>query len=182
MSDIYPASMQTEYVSERLSLRKLSVNDAEFIFDLVNQPSWLKYIGDRNVHSIEDAVGYIEKGPMTMYQQYGFGLFLVQLRENEMPIGLCGILKRDTLEHPDIGFAFLPSIWGKGYAFEAAHATLQYAKEVHQFEQVLAITTQDNMSSIKLLNKLGMQFERLIQLSPEDEILNLFSIHLEQLI
>ncbi|HYV97053.1 MAG TPA: GNAT family N-acetyltransferase [Gemmatimonadaceae bacterium] len=146
--------------TERLTLRELEPADAPFIFTLVNQPSWLEYIGDRHVHSLDDARAYIASGPAASYAKNGFGLWLVSLRDGDVPAGMCGLLRRDTLEHPDIGFAFLPEFWSQGYAAEAAQGTLRYARDTLGLGPILAITSLHNDRSIRLLAKLGFRFDR----------------------
>jgi RimJ/RimL family protein N-acetyltransferase/protein tyrosine phosphatase (PTP) superfamily phosphohydrolase (DUF442 family) len=158
----------------RLRLRHLVADDAPFILRLVNEPSWLQYIGDRGVRNLDDARRYIEQGPRQMYAQHGFGLFLVERRDDGLPVGMCGLLRRDTLPDVDIGFALLPEHWKRGYAHEAAAATLRYAREVHGLERVVAITKPDNVASGRLLEKLGMKYERLIRLPGSDEDVRLF--------
>jgi len=153
--------------TERLFLRGLTVGDAEFILTLLNEPSFLRYIGDKKVRTTTDAVQYILNGPAASYERHGFGLLLVELKHARTPIGICGLLKRDELPDPDIGFAFLPDFWNKGYAFEAAAAVMKDARERLKLERILAITNQDNETSIKLLQKLGLQFERLIKMSTD---------------
>jgi len=160
--------------TERLTLRKLSVEDAPFILRLVNEPSFLQFIGDKGVRNLEDARQYILNGPVASYAQNGFGLFLVQLKANQAPLGMCGLLKRETLEDVDIGFAFLPEFWNKGYAFEAAAGVLSYAKDVLKLPRIVAITNKDNDASGKLLEKLGFHFDRLIKLSDDKAELKLF--------
>ena len=112
--------------TERLALRRLTLDDAEFIFRLVNEPSWLRFIGDKNVRNLDDARNYLRTGPLDMYERFGFGMFLVERKHDGVAVGACGLLKRDTLPDPDIGYAFLPEYWGKGYALEAASAVLEY--------------------------------------------------------
>jgi len=160
--------------TERLTLRKLSVEDAPFILRLVNEPSFLQFIGDKGVRNLEDARQYILNGPVASYAQNGFGLFLVQLKTNQAPLGMCGLLKRETLEDVDIGFAFLPEFWDQGYAFEAAAGVLSYAKDVLKLPRIVAITNKDNDASGKLLEKLGFHFNRLIKLSDDKAELKLF--------
>jgi RimJ/RimL family protein N-acetyltransferase len=160
--------------TERLILRRLSADDAEFIVELLNQPSFLRYIGDKEVRNNPDAIRYIQNGPVASYERFGFGLYLVQLRETDTPIGICGLLKRDSLPDPDIGFAFLPNYWAQGYAFESTSAVLTYAREVLRLERILAITSPDNDPSIKLLEKLGLKFESFIKLSPDESEVRLF--------
>jgi RimJ/RimL family protein N-acetyltransferase len=162
--------------TDRLILRRLSVEDAAFILQLVNEPSWLRFIGDRGVRTLEDARSYILKGPVEMYRRFGFGLYLTALKGDGVPIGLCGLIKRDSLKDVDIGFAFLPSFWGKGYAHEAAAAVLAYGKSTLGLRRIVAITSQDNHSSIKLLEKLGLRFEQLVRLTDGEPELKLFAL------
>ena len=157
--------------TERLSLRKLTVDDAEFILALLNEPSFLRYIGDKKVRNLEDARQYILNGPVASYERHGFGLNCVELRESHTPIGMCGLLKREELPDPDIGFALLPDFWNKGFAFEAAEAVL---KDARNLPRILAITSLDNEASINLLQRLGFRFERVVQMTPEGEQLRLF--------
>lgn len=154
--------------TSRLDLRHLVREDAPFILELVNEPSWLRFIGDRNVHSLEDAVGYIEKGPLESYAKNGFGLYLVVDRESGASAGLCGLIRRDVLPHVDIGFAFSPRFWGRGLAFEAASAVLAHGRDVLGLSPILAIVNPDNERSIALLEKLGMRFERMFRLPPDE--------------
>ena len=160
--------------TERLILRPLTTADSQFILTLLNEPSFLRYIGDKKVRTPEDAAQYILNGPVASYERHGFGLGMVELRDSHTPIGMCGLLKRDELSDPDIGFAFLPDFWNKGFAFEAAAAVLEDARERLGLERILAITTPDNESSIKLLQKLGMRFERVIKMSEDPEAEELF--------
>lgn len=162
--------------TERLVLRRISEADAEFILDLLNQPSFIKYIGDRNVRTLDQARQYILNGYVASYEKFGYGLYLVELKQNKVSVGICGLVKRDALPDADIGFAFLPDYWSQGYAFESAQAIVDYAKNVLKLKRILAITTKDNESSGKLLDKIGFKFERLIRLN-EDE-LKLFSADL----
>lgn len=161
--------------TERLSLRKLTVDDAEFILALLNEPSFLRYIGDKKVRNLDDARQYILNGPVGSYERHGFGLNCVELRESHTPIGMCGLLKREELPDPDIGFALLPDFWSKGFAFEAAAAVLKDARERLQIQRILAITSLDNDASIGLLQRLGFSFDEVVQLAPDREPLRLFS-------
>ena len=170
------ANTTTLLQTENLIIRKLRVEDAPFIFELVNMRSWLQYIGDRGVRTVRDAEQYIINGPMTSYEKFGFGLYLVALKDTLEPIGMCGLLKRDTLDHPDIGFAFLQKFTGRGYAFESAAEVLAYGKNVLGLTRILAITTKDNSSSIKLLGRLGFEFEKHIMINADE--LNLFGRNL----
>lgn len=146
--------------TDRLILRHLDVSDAEFIVRLLNEPSFLQHIGDRQVRSIDDAVGYILKGPAASYRQHGFGLDLVQLKADGSKIGICGLIQRDYLPHPDIGYAFLQEYCSKGYGVEAAAGVLQHARLVLGLPSVLAITSDENVASIRVLEKIGLAFEK----------------------
>ena len=161
--------------TERLVLRRMTADDAEFILKLVNEPSFIRFIGDKGVRNHADAVQYIQAGPVASYERFGFGPYLVELKENRVPIGMCGLVKRDSLPDVDVGFAFLPAFWSKGYAFEAATAVKAYGKDVLGIGRLLAITNPDNESSIKLLEKMGLRFERMIQLAEDAPELELFA-------
>ena len=165
--------------TERLSLRQLTVDDAEFILALLNDPAFLRYIGDKKVRNLDDARQYILNGPVASYERHGFGLNCVELRETHTPIGMCGLLKREELPDPDIGFALLPDFCNKGFAFEASEAVLRDAHERLNLQRILAITSLDNEASIKLLQRLGFRFEEIIKMSPDSEPLRLFSLENE---
>lgn len=154
--------------TDRLFISHLSLDDAAFIMKLVNTPGWLQYIGDRNVKSLEDGRRYLETGPLKSYAQWGFGLFRVTLKSTNTPIGICGLIKRNGLKDIDLGFALLPAYAGKGYAYEAAEAVLQYAQNHLHLQRLVAITLVDNAASLKLLQKLGFRFERMVRLDNED--------------
>jgi RimJ/RimL family protein N-acetyltransferase len=161
----------------RLALRELALDDAPFILELVNDPAWLRYIGDRGVRTLDDARAYLRNGPLASYARWGFGLWAVVGKESDSlrPIGLCGLIRRDQLDDVDLGFAFLPQYRGLGYASEAGAAVLDHARDVLNLKRVVAITTQDNAASIGALRKLGFRFERLIRWPDEDIDLNLFA-------
>jgi len=161
--------------TERLLLRQFTLDDAQFVLTLLNEPSFLRYIGDKQVRNLEAARAYILTGPVASYERNGFGLYLVELQETHTPVGMCGLLKRDELPAADIGFAFLPAYWNKGYAFEAAAAVLQDAHERLRLQRILAITSLDNEASIKLLQRLGFSFEQVIRLSADGEQVKLFA-------
>ncbi|MDM5360740.1 GNAT family N-acetyltransferase [Peribacillus sp. RS7] len=161
--------------TNRLILRWISPDDAEFILELLNEPSWIQFIGDKGVRTLEDARNYILKGPIEMYNRLGFGLYLTELKEEGIPIGICGLIKRDTLEDVDIGFAFLPRFWAKGYAYESASAVMAHGKNVLGINRIVAITSPNNHSSAKLLEKLGLQFERMVKFPNESQELRLFA-------
>src|ERR1700686_991201 len=150
--------------TERLQLRMLSVDDADFILRLLNEPSFIQNIGDRGVRTIDDARSYILKGPIVSYEKFGFGLWMVETKSARLPIGICGLLKRDVLEDVDIGYALLPEFCSRGYAFESAFAVMSYASEKLGLKRVVAVTNADNQSSIRLLEKMGFQYESMVRL------------------
>lgn len=143
--------------TERLTLRELTTGDTAFIIELLNSPGWLNFIGDRNVRTNQEATDYLLNGPIKSYHENGFGLSLVSTRADDKPIGLCGLLKRPTLQMPDIGFALLPGFDGKGYAYEIASALLARTKSKWNIPKICAIVMPTNLSSIKLIEKLGLK-------------------------
>lgn len=146
--------------TQRLLLQPFTTADAPFILTLLNKPSFIRFIGDKKVRTLEDARQYLLNGPIASYNVHGFGLLLVELKESQTPIGMCGLLKREELPDPDIGFAFLPDYWNKGFGFEAASAVMNDACKRLKLDRTLAIVNPDNDASIKLLEKLGFRFER----------------------
>lgn len=164
--------------TERLRIRWLSLEDAEFILELLNDAAWLQFIGDFGVRTLEDARAYLVRSPIAMYTHLGFGLYLAELKEGNVPIGMCGLIKRDFLEDVDIGFAFLPDFRKQGYAYEAAVAVLAYGKETLGLKRIVAITSLDNQASGRLLEKLGLHFERVIPYPSDGEEVKLFAIDL----
>lgn len=157
--------------TNRLSLREFDLNDSEFIINLVNAPNWLKFIGNKSIKTTEDAISYLENGPIKSYMENGFGLWLTQLKDSNVPIGMCGLINRETLENVDIGFAILPEYCGSGYGFEMANATMNYAKNSLGLEKIVAITDSSNIASINLLNKIGLYFEKTLKLSDTDSVI-----------
>jgi RimJ/RimL family protein N-acetyltransferase len=150
--------------TDRLRLRRLSLDDAAFILELVNDPSWLRFIGDKGVRTIQDAQSYLLNGPIEMYARVGFGLYLAEIKESCIPIGICGLIKRDSLADVDIGFAYLPRYWSQGHAYESASAVLAYGRTVLGLRRIVAITSPENLASTKLLGKLGLRFETMVTL------------------
>lgn len=161
--------------TERLILRRITVEDGEFILELLNDPSWLRFIGDKGVRTLDDARAYISESLLTMYERLGFGLYLAELRGGGVPVGICGLIKRDSLEDVDVGFAFLPRFRGEGYAYESASAVMEYGKRAFGFERLVAITSPDNHASARLLEKLGFHFERMAKLSGDGDVVKLFA-------
>jgi len=160
--------------TERLRLRKLSIDDADFILKLLNEPSFIRYIGDKNVRTMEDARLYLLNGPIASYQKFGFGLFLIEMKDSGTPLGICGLLKRDVLDDVDLGYALIPAFWSQGYGFEAALAVKSYAGQELGMKRIVAITSRENQSSIRLLEKVGFRFERMVNLADAQEEVMLF--------
>ena len=162
--------------TDRLILRQLSTEDAEFILELVNEPSFIQNIGDRGVRTLEDARVYILRVAISSYEKNGFGLYLVELKDSGQSIGMCGLIKRAELENVDIGYAFLPRFWLKGYAVEAAAAVKAYARDVLGLKRLVAITDPANQGSIRVLEKIGLKYEKMVRLSADDIELKLFAV------
>lgn len=173
--------MQTLYAqfdTERLRLIPTSIDDADFLLVLLNSPKWLKYIGDRKVETIEDAITYVQNRMNPQLERLGFGNYTVSLKSNNQKIGICGLYDREGLDGLDIGFAFLPEFEKKGYAFESAYKLLEVAVEKFKIKEISAITTEDNSESQKLLVKLGLQFEKKFFLEGDSEELMLFNLRI----
>lgn len=162
----------------RLRLRRLLVGDAEFVLRLLNEPSFIQHIGDKGVRTIDDARAYILNGPVASYEKLGFGLWLVEETASEAPAGICGLLKREVLADVDIGYAFLPEFWSRGYAFESASAVVSYAWNTLKLKRVVAVVNADNESSIRLLEKLGFHYERMVRLEAGTPEIKLFASNL----
>lgn len=161
--------------TERLALRWLTADDAPFILELLNDPAWLRFIGDRGVRTAEQARKYLLNGPIAMVERLGFGLYLTERKSDGVPMGICGLIKRDGLDDIDIGFAFLPQYCGNGYAFEAASAVMVYGKTTFALRRIVGITSSDNPGSIRLLEKLSLKYERMVQLPKDDNETMLFA-------
>jgi RimJ/RimL family protein N-acetyltransferase len=155
----------------RLHIRWINETDAPFVLQLLNTPGWIQFIGERGVHTTEDARRYIAERFTASYAKFGWGMYLVLLKESGLPIGMCGLVKRDNLEHADLGYAFLPEYGGKGYALEAATAVMQFATETLQLRPILAIVTPGNQRSIVLLQKLDFAFQKKITDNGEELLL-----------
>jgi RimJ/RimL family protein N-acetyltransferase len=168
--------MATVIETQRLRLRHFTPDDAAFVLELINDPDWLANIGDRGVRTLEDARRYIENSLMKLYERLGFGLYLVELKETGVPIGMSGLIKRDSLEDVDVGFAFLPAFRGKGYAAESARAACDYGFEALGLDRLVAITAPDNDASGKVLVRLGFAYEKTIPYGTEGEVSRLYAL------
>jgi RimJ/RimL family protein N-acetyltransferase len=159
----------------RLRLRDITLDDAEFIFRLVNEPSFLMNIGDKGVRDLDDARRFVQEGYWTNQRKPGYGQFLVELREGGVPAGICGLLYREILDLTDVGFAFLPEHWGRGFAFEAAEAVIRYGYSTLKIKKIVALTSPGNLASIRVLQRLGMAYERTVKMSESDPGTTIYS-------
>jgi [ribosomal protein S5]-alanine N-acetyltransferase len=171
-----------EIRTDRLTIRWFDLGDAPFILRLINEPAWLEHIGDKGVNSVQAAEDYLTTGPIAMYARYGFGLNLVLLTESQEPIGMCGLLKRDSLEDVDLGFAYLEEFWGQGFGKESVEAMMCYSRKAFHLERVVAITSPKNTRSERLLNRVGFYFDREIRLSSDSDQLNLWRREFENIL
>ncbi|MQR01614.1 GNAT family N-acetyltransferase [Glaciimonas soli] len=162
--------------TERLILRTINVEDAAFYLALINSPGWLAYIGDRGIRTLEAAKEMVIAGPMAAQKRVGFSFYLTALKDSEEPIGICGLMKREGLDDVDIGYAFMPEFWGKGYAYESASAVLAYGKNTLKLPRIVAITNPANHASIKVVEKIGLKFEKMVRLAEDKPEINLYSI------
>lgn len=155
--------------TERLALRWLSYDDAPFIIELLNEPTFREFIGDKEVRNTEDAHRYLREGPIGSYEQHGFGLMRVSLLADDTPLGICGLVRRDGFDDPDLGFAFMRRHWSQGYALEAARAVMDHAENTLLLGRIVAMADRDNEASVKLLEKIGFRYERMVRLPDETE-------------
>lgn len=159
--------------TERLMLRHFSLDDAPFVMELVTDPSFIQNIRDTGVKDLDGACGYIEERLLASYAKHGFGLYLVALKDGT-PVGMCGLVKRDGLDDADIGYALLPRYWSQGYAQEAARAVMLFAREELKLRRVVGITDPDNQPSARLLQKLGLKFDKIVTLPNIDGVSSLY--------
>jgi len=160
--------------TKRLILRHFCIDDAGFIIRLLNEPSFIRHIGDKGVRTGEDAKQYLLSGPIDSYDRLGYGLNMVELKKSGEPIGMCGLVRREDLDDADIGFALLEQHWSQGYAAESAEAVMRHARETLNLQRIVAIVAPNNHSSIKLIEKVGLTFERMIQRGDDDKELKFF--------
>ena len=158
----------------RLRLRTVTPDDAAFYLELVNDPSWIANIGQRNLHTVEAARAALEAGPMAQFRTHGYSLYIIERRSDGTPVGMAGLVRRDSLPGPDIGYAVRPAHWGQGYAWEAAAAIVRHAQRVLRLPTLYGITSQQNQASINLLNKLGLRYERFSRLPPDGKETNIY--------
>lgn len=162
--------------TERLLLSRLSYDDCAFIFELVNEASFKRYVGDKNVHSLDDARQYLRSGPIGSYERFGYGLFLVSPKNADTPAGICGLVKRAEFDDPDIGFAFLKRFRNRGYALESARAVLEFGFAELSLRRIIAMADPDNERSIRILKMLGLDFESMVRMPEDDHDIKLFAL------
>lgn len=166
--------MQT-LVTDRLTLRAVTLEDAPFVLEILNEPAFIRHVGDRAVRSEADAADYISRKFIASYEQFGFGFYLVELKGSRVPIGTCGLIKREVLEDVEIGYSFLEKYWGQGYAYEAALAVMKQGRNVLGLKRIVGLTGPGNQSSIKLLEKLGLRFDKMVYIPGYEEGSKLFT-------
>jgi RimJ/RimL family protein N-acetyltransferase len=167
-----------QLLSPRLHIREFVEEDAGFVLALLNDPAFIRYIGDRKVRCLDDAIGYLASGPISSYREHGYGLWLVELAETRLPIGMAGLLNRETLDHCDIGYALLADYRGMGYAFEATTAVLDFASQALEMDTLLAIVSSENHDSKKLLYRHGFMFQHLGAVTPDGNEVEVFELSL----
>ena len=166
-------------ISERLSMRQVTAADASFILSLLNEPSFIEGIADKQVHSLEQAIQYIDDSFTKSYHDNGYGMYLVSLREEDIPIGICGLIRRDYRDDFELGYAFAKAFWSKGYAQEAVKAVLNYGQTVLKAKEFIAVTSMDNEASIKTLERLGFVFDKIEKLAAYNEESRLYKLEIE---
>ena len=165
--------------TERLQMRRLTRDDADLLLAVWNDPTFIRFVGDRGIRTITEAVAGFEEGPLKLYEEYGYGPFRVALKASDTPIGICGLFRRDWLDEPDIGFGLLPEFCGHGYGFESAEAVVKHARSELRLPRLAAIVSPDNKASIALLEKLGLQFERMATTGEDEHEVRVYAIQLE---
>ena len=161
--------------TDRLVLRRITTDDAEFLLRHLNDPSFHRFIGDRGVRTVEQARQYIRERALSSYERFGYGIYLMELKESGEPIGTCGLIHREGMDDVEVGFALLPPYWSRGYAFEAAQAVMEYGYGELGLDRIVAIVNPGNVRSFRLLEKLGLRFDRAIRLAHDDSEVELFT-------
>ncbi len=166
----------TTLSTARLRLRPMDEADAPFLLEILNEPAFIRNIGDRGVRTVEQAVTYMRERIIAQYERHGFGMGLVELTESGEPVGICGLIKRESLDDIDVGFSLLERYWSRGYAAEAATAVVNDARDVRKLARLVAIVAPHNTPSVRLVEKLGFHLEKKVRLTPDDDELLLFAI------
>ena len=162
--------------TERLTLAKLSFDDVDFIFDLLNEPTFKRFIGDKGIHTKDLALQYLRDVPLRQYEHHGFGLYRVGVGEENIAAGICGLVSREGFTDPDLGFAFLHAHWGQGYACESSLAVLAESRDKFSLRRIIAMADEDNAASIHLLEKLGFRYEQMVTMPGETEAIRQYAL------
>jgi len=162
--------------TERLTLAKLSFDDADFIFDLLNEPTFKRFIGDKGIRTTDDALQYLRDVPLRQYELHGFGLYRVDFGDQNIAAGICGLVSREEFPDPDLGFAFLNAYWGQGYAYESSLAVLAESRDKFSLRRIIAMADEENVASIHLLDKLGFRFERMVTMPGETDSIRQYAL------
>lgn len=162
--------------TERLHLTELSFDDADFILELLNEPTFKRFIGDKGIHTKDDALEYLRAVPLQQYEDHGYGLYRVAPGDNNVAAGICGLVTREEFPDPDLGFAFLNGHWGKGFAFESSLAVLAEGRDAFGLRRIIAMADEDNIASNRLLEKLGFRFEQMVTMPGETEEIRQYAI------
>ncbi|NIA27992.1 MAG: GNAT family N-acetyltransferase [Desulfobulbaceae bacterium] len=173
-----PEILQLE--TKRLSLRRLTLDDAELMLAVWNDPAFIRYVADRGIRTIKAARAALKEGALKLFSDYGYGPFRVALTEDDTPVGVCGLFRREGLDEPDLGFSILPKYWRKGYAHEAARAVVGHAKTDIRLTRLTAIVSPENTASVALIEKLGLQFERMHRLPGDDDDVAIYCMRLDE--
>lgn len=163
----------------RLQLNWLTENDADLMLAIWNDPDFIRFVGDRGVRTLDEAREAMEAGVLKLYRDFGYGPYRMSLHNSDVPMGICGLFKRDNLEYPDIGYGLLPAFCASGYAYEAAQAVADHARDHMKLAELCAIVTPQNTRSVHLLEKLGMCAGESIRMPGDDEDVVVYSIKLE---
>jgi len=164
--------------TERLSLSRLTLDDAELVLAVWNDPTYIRYVADRGIRTVDAARAALEEGALKQFSDYGYGPFRVAMINDDTPIGVCGLFRREGLDEPDLGFSILPKYWRRGYAYEAARAVVSYAETEIQLTRLTAVVSPNNGASVALIEKLGLQFERMLRLPGDDDEVAIYGMQL----
>lgn len=162
--------------TERLTLARLSFDDVDFIFELLNEPTFKRYIGDKGINTKDDALTYLTDVPLHQYENHGYGLYRVGVGEDDAAAGICGLVSRAEFPDPDLGFAFLSAYWGKGYAFESSRAVLADGRDSYGLRRIIAMADEENVASTRLLDKLDFRFEEMVTMPGETQEIRQYAI------
>jgi ribosomal-protein-alanine N-acetyltransferase len=162
--------------TERLTMRRITPHDADLMLAVWNDPAFVRYVGDRGIRTIEQAAKAIEEGAMRLFSEHGFGPYRMALKTDDTAVGICGIFAREGMDEPDLGFSVLPEFCKRGFAYESAVAVIRHARVDLKLPRLTAIVSPENAASVGLIEKLGLQFERMIRLPGENSDISLYAV------